>query len=508
MPLVSSSPGRTRFGRTRSRRGIAIILTALMLAMIIPMVGLAIDAGVMFAIRAKMSAAVDAAAIASAQALARGQTIADQRNTATSRAEAYYWANFPASSFQTKDGTVEVVVDESQLRTRTVQVTASVKAPVYFMRYLGWGTASSTPVVRVSGTASRRDVNVMMVIDRSGSLANAGACDDLEVASMSFVDMFANQRDRIGMVTFGGSYRVDYAPTQNFKDSPTLASQIDKLYPGGCNGGTGSAQALWKAYEQLVAINEPGALNVILFFTDGIPNAITGDWPVKTQVTTDSPTGTSHCYDWEHSKRYYDTGWNPSTEKYRGWIYGDSDSGVRLGIRGIDASTMPVSDDPGVVTAPIGHSGTAVSSSDDCYFRSSTTSFYKDIPYVLDTDLYGNSVFGWKTVDTYTSGPYAGKAKINTVANVNNAAINAVDNAALRVRQKELNSGIQVVIYCIGLGGAGEAEHEALRRIANTKDSTAWDSSAPEGLYEYAPSSSQLNQAFNRIASEMLRISK
>jgi hypothetical protein len=48
--------------------------------------------------------------------------------------------------------------------------------------------------------------------------------------------------------------------------------------------------------------------------------------------------------------------------------------------------------------------------------------------------------------------------------------VNAVDSAAQRIRNRTLNPGIAVTTYVVGLGGAGAAEHEILKRIANAKD--------------------------------------
>jgi hypothetical protein len=86
--------------------------------------------------------------------------------------------------------------------------------------------------------------------------------------------------------------------------------------------------------------------------------------------------------------------------------------------------------------------------------------------------------------------------------------VNAVDSAAQRIRNRTLNPGIAVTTYVVGLGGAGAAEHEILKRIANAKDSSSFDSSAPTGLYLFAPSAAQLGTAFAVIGSEILRLSK
>lgn len=484
----------------RGRKGFVIIFTALTLVFVVPMIGLAIDAGIMYAVKARLSLATDAAALGAARSLSVGQTLAAQESNATTRALWYFNANFPDGTMETTGKSVNVSVAESAYRTRTVTVSAEVTAPAYFMRFAGWGTPGKELKVRVVGQASRRDVNVMLVLDRSGSLANAGACDDVEAASIAFVNMFANGRDRLGMVSFGGSSRIDYSPTMSFKDSPSLTGLLSQLDPGGCVGATGSAQALWNGYQQLVNINEPGALNVIVYFTDGQPTALTADWPVRTAGST-----TSRCWDWGNNRAYDQWGWNPVNQKYRGYI-ATTTSGGLYGLANPTATSFPYSGTDAPVAIPIGFSGSAKSSSSDCYYRSSYTSVGNDIAYIPNTDSYGNSIFGLMSISTNSSGSYPGKPSM-TGANVEKAAINAVDNAAARMRQNALNPSINTVVYCIGLGGVGEADATLMRRISNDPDSPIFDANLPQGMYVYAPTVAQLNQAFMRIASEVLRFS-
>jgi Flp pilus assembly protein TadG len=482
----------------RRRKGLAIIITALMLTFVIPIVGLAIDAGVLYSVKAKLQSSVDASAMAAARSLSNGLTITEQEASAANRATAFFNANFPDNMMATGAKNISVSVAETSFRTRTVTVNGSVEAPVYFMRVLGFGNTT----VRALGKASRRDVNVMLVLDRSGSLQNAGACDDVENAATAFVNLFANQRDRLGLLTFGGSYKVDFAPSQTFKTGGgNMLSKLAAIHPGGCVGWTGSAQALWRTYEEIVAINEPGALNVILFFTDGHPNTITADW----RLDMDGADVT-RCYDWEHSKTYGQPGWNPTNLTYRGWSAGDDDLAQRSGVRTIDAPAIPVSSESNAVTIPNGYSGTPVAAGSDCWWRRNGSSdFWRDVAYIPDQDIYGNSIWGWKNVNTYSGGAYAGKAREDQNDNFKRAAINAVDNAAQRIRNRELHNGINVLVYALGLGGAGEAEHDLLRRIANDPDSMIYDSSSLEGTYVYAPTPADLNLAFVRIASEILR---
>jgi hypothetical protein len=93
--------------------------------------------------------------------------------------------------------------------------------------------------------------------------------------------------------------------------------------------------------------------------------------------------------------------------------------------------------------------------------------------------------------------------KISSETTVVNASINALDNAAQRIRA---DASLNVVIYSIGLGGAGEAEHELLRRVSNDLQSPIYDNTKPAGFYVYSPTPSQLGEAFAKVASEILRL--
>jgi hypothetical protein len=65
---------------------------------------------------------------------------------------------------------------------------------------------------------------------------------------------------------------------------------------------------------------------------------------------------------------------------------------------------MPVSEERVFVTNPVGQAGAAKSSSSDCRYRSNSQNVVYDIPYYPSEDLYGNSMFGYKAVQSYPSG--------------------------------------------------------------------------------------------------------
>jgi len=511
---------RTCKRKKEQERGVALLVTTLSMFLIIPTVGLAIDAGVLYAVRAKLSAAADAAALAAGRSLSVGLTLAEQEASAVARATAFFHANFPDGFFGSRNKQISVQVAETAYRTRTVTVDASVDAPTYFMRLLGFNSVT----VRARGRASRRDVNLILVLDRSGSMASSGACEPMKAAARQFVSQFANGRDRIGLITYGLTYLLAYPPQQNFKtSSPSLDQVISRIT---CSGGTGMAQALWQGYQQLVAINEPGALNLIVLFTDGLPNGITASFPIKkktdtrygygadgySSVTTQYSMEPSTCLDadgdrydrrpGQTTRTYGPPDWNPY------WNPADK-VGTLAGVQNATAST---GNTYGVMNSTAisltQHNETAISDSSGCRFASSTAYMRRDIAYIPDQDIYGNSTRGYTPVEVFPSGPYAGKIRPDKPSSIGKASRNAVDNAAQRIRDDDY---INPVIYTIGLGdptGSDPPDENLMRRLANDPASPIYDPTEPPGLYVFAPDRTQLNQAFARVASEILRLAQ
>jgi hypothetical protein len=125
----------------------------------------------------------------------------------------------------------------------------------------------------------------------------------------------------------------------------------------------------------------------------------------------------------------------------------------------------------------------------------------RDIAYMPDEDIYGNSTGGYIPVGTYSSGAYVGKKRVDRPRDFLSAAFNTADNLAKKARE---DTQFGVVFYTIGLG---DVDHVFLRRIANDPASPIYDSDIRDGLYINAPDNSKLKEAFTRIASEILRIS-
>ena len=141
-----------------------------------------------------------------------------------------------------------------------------------------WFNINSTTISAI-GTASRRDVVIMMVMDRSGSMNSNNGCANMRSAAKIFTGQFAAGRDMIGMVEFGDTAWIDSIPTTDFQtvlgytnNSGSGSGLIDTIV---CGDNTNTPEALSLGYNTLYQANLPGAFNILMFFTDGIPNSST-----------------------------------------------------------------------------------------------------------------------------------------------------------------------------------------------------------------------------------------
>jgi len=464
-----------RTGKNTGERGFVIEVWALMMFfIIIPMVGLAIDCGVLFFIKSKLQTAVDGAALGAARSLSRGQDIPSQETAATDTAKRYYHANFPTNWMGVSPVADPTVTwPAAPPATAIINVQGDVNAPTWFMHILGWNSVHLTVV----GQSTRRNVNVMLVLDRSGSLETAGNCVPLAVASTFFVQSFSNNRDRIGMVTFGTDYNVDFAPAYVFQTGLT-----NMLVSLNCTGWTNSAAAFSKAYKQLKALGDLNALNVILFFTDGDPNTITFG-------TADGGTGPLLPLKGGSSCK--------ATSGFSGTVGGNAD-----GIYKQTVATYPAPDvDQVLIDASGGNNG-------GCSFGGGINrTVANDVAYLPSVDVFGNSLntslIGGSPFPYFVS-TSSGKIQV-TSSNVTNAGINALDNAAQQARVDALANNIPFLCYTIGLGSVND---ELLRRLANDPAAGAHQTTYPDGIYVNSPDGAHLNSAFATIASDLLRISK
>ena len=142
--------------------GQVLIIVAVVLIVLIAVVGLAIDSGRAYGVKAKLNAAVDAASIAATKALSEGEDEARQT------AERYFYANFPdgymSSTPEFDPDDIEITVSSDG--NVVVNVPGMAEMPTTFMRILGYETQH----VSARAQVTRKAVYIAFVVDNTTSL--------------------------------------------------------------------------------------------------------------------------------------------------------------------------------------------------------------------------------------------------------------------------------------------------------------------------------------------------
>jgi len=600
--------------RRRQRQGgnVMIMFTMMLPFLLIPLVGLAIDATMLYSVKAKLQAAVDGGVLAAAQSLSAGLTTAEQQSAAELAADEFISANMHASpvvgggfwgannlndvncttdahgdlvptgngatlyaaGYGTATTCMSVVQDPNNAQ-RNVSVVAGVKVPLLFMRILGF----SSGVVSSRGTASRRDVVLEFVIDRSSSMT--GTLGVLIPAAQTFVEGFTAARDHLGLVVFGGSAIVAYplsdwgqlppvtGPDTHFRDTPDTAqapNMIDAIGDITIGTNTNTAEGLTLAYKELQKANLPGALNVIVLFTDGQPNGITANFNSSTGVgngtnnygTAGPVVNSTYCQNYSVAPN----AGLPGTvgKSMLGWF---AQWGGYVG-----ASNYPKYDtsvngiwslaqfDKTTQTSVVGwlQNGSealvsGASSSNPgykCDYQSGTNNVIKDLTQIPAADYWGDSTIGLNNVsagvgvgagtyhyaDYQQSSIWQGTGMCNEDANLGGvplilkgniphsnptatyqsnscqiglASWNAADMAAYTIHQDA--AGLRPMIYALGFEGNGGDDPAFMRRLANLSSSTVYNPGQPQGMYIQITTQADIGPALQSVLAEILRLS-
>lgn len=490
--------------KPRERGATLLLVTFVATFVLIPLIGICIDGAFIYLMKARLSAAVDAAALATGRSLNVGQSDSAQVTNAIQMGQLYFTANFPPMVITRNGQTVTIAgnatisVNETVAHVRTVSVTASANFPLFFLPILGY----PSQLVSATGQATRRDANIMLVLDRSGSMNNAaGSCGVLVASAQNFVNQFVDGRDRLGLVTFQNGANVDYSPTLYFKSSsPSLNQTLGTLI---CGGDTSTAQGLYLGYNQIQnAINQPGALNVLLLFTDGQPNTVVANFPIKTKA--DNRYGVQDT----SAITYTPQSSCQTTQPLTGAI-SDATTETATSFNDLNATgaTWAIFGTPSI---PISTSGSInpISNAQGCSFAYNVFNGRQDVAYIPTTDAYHNSTVGLIPLDYFPSGyQYSGQIRPDMPRTVRWAAFNAADSQAYKIRN---DTTYNPIVYTIGLQGNEPMAiyQDFMERMANDSRASNYDSTRPQGQFILANDTSQLSQAFQEVASQILRLSK
>jgi hypothetical protein len=186
------------------------------------------------------------------------------------------------------------------------------------------------------------------------------------------------------------------------------------------------------------------------------------------------------------------------------------------------AATVTGLNQTGITVAVLSSAGVPISSTanpttisaNGCAFSNSDWNYSmygrQDIVAIPTQDAYGNSTVdgGYMALDYFPSGyTYAGLIRPDMPRTARWASFNAADSMAQTIRN---DSTYTPVIYAIGLQGNEPMaiDQDFMERLANDVRASNYDSTKAQGQFILATSTAGLAQAFQQIASQILRLSK
>jgi Flp pilus assembly protein TadG len=418
----------------KSESGSVLIMIAVLIFTLLGFSALGMEGGRWFLVRAELSKSVDAGALAAAR------NIANPWATPQSIALAYANANFPAGFLGTPgsgsgSAAFTTTVDNA---TNKVTVTGNVSAMAILARIWGFNAIP----VSSQGTAQRRDVEIVLVLDRSGSMSGT-PMTDLKQAASIFIDQFAATQgtDKMALYSFATSVKMERAMGINYVTPMKTAINSSNFK---ADGYTNTEDAIDQTdgpqgfTDQSGTPGDKRIQQFMILFSDGWPTAFRNNFKTK-GVTYDACV---HL-DGDCSNGTPGLGndlWKPTGNEADRW--------------GIDPRTTG----PGV---SVGNTA--------CQGRSTPT-------------------VRWMIFDTYAVPGYTATATCIPQANLCAQVCNLVTGLCTLKAQELKNK--RITIYTIGLGT--DQNKALMKSIASSPD-----------LYYDSPSSDQLKSIFQRVAQDI-----
>jgi len=474
-----------------NEKGFALFYMAVFLTVLLIFVGLAVDTGRAYVVQAQLAKAVDGAALGAARMLNSGNPEQEAGNI--------YRANFPAGYMGTSSSTSPgasgffAMTTDAATGVNVVNVRATAVVPTTFMQLANFTELT----VHAQGEATRRMVDLSLVLDVSGSIGSKWPA--VRDASRAFVDGFAAAQDRVSLILYSDGARViDQMPAGRGFDKARVMADIPNTLPG---GSTAMVEGLYRGWDEIRSVpsGQQSGLRVIVLFTDGASNSVPGIYP----NTGSSNSRGLRTYDFP--KRLPDPDsqtWDSPT--IAGLYDTQNGSGVPNITTGVNYpwdSTSVHAQVPLLPTASF-HS----------YHRSGgmPTTF----PLVSNSLLVDGASQASRRPMRGT--PVGGKYPAQ-IFNINNAARNLVEIIANEARN-DASGDYKIRIYTIGMGNLvrlqlgtrPETSESMLMRIAN--DALSPDRiAAPaqlEGKYYYAETEAHVAAAFQALQNQIIRLTK
>jgi Flp pilus assembly protein TadG len=479
--------------RISDQRGFALIYIAITMVTLLLFTGLAIDSGRAYVVKAQLTKAVDGAALGAARMLNSG----DPKGEATK----IFKQNFPAGymgTVPTEDPTT--AGDFFALRTITasgvniVTVTATVTMPTSFMKLAN----QNEVIVSATGEATRRMVDLSLVLDVSSSIASKWPA--VRDAARTFIDSFDPIGDRLSLITYGnGAHVIDQMRASRGFAKATLINDVPQNLPG---GSTAMVEGLYRGWDELRSVprGTQSGLRVLVLFTDGASNSVPGFY--------DSATVAKGLRSYDFPKNLPDPDgqtWNNPTIQ---GLY-DTDTGVVGPTMGLTVSNW--NNDCSVANSCLtGAAAYLPLMSAHTHSRSSgiPTAFPLQSGTLRVNGVAQNSIRGLRNKNGGTNRYPA------EVFNINNAARNLLEIIADAARND--NGDYPIRIYTIGmgdlvqynLGTIPEKPEDILKRIANDARSPDRNLAQLEGKFYFAQTEADVSPAFQALQNQIIRLTK
>lgn len=203
----------------RSEKGSALPLVGLAFFVLFGTVGLAIDISRRELAQAKLSNSLDAAG------LAAGSTV--NTTNVTTEVNKYFYANYPAGFM---DGTITSLTAEVSENNTVITLTAAGRIPTAFGKIFG---IMSMPISAESEiTRSTKGMELVLVMDNTGSMDNNDKLEDMKSAATELVNILYGPDDTVDDLWVGV---VPFSQAVNI--GPSRTSWLNSSHYSGLNWG-------------------------------------------------------------------------------------------------------------------------------------------------------------------------------------------------------------------------------------------------------------------------------
>lgn len=183
----------------RHQSGVVAVAFGLMIPVIVGAVGISVDMAQAYLVKARLESALDAAALAAAA------TGSDDEGVIQDKVDAFMEANYPEGRIGSK-----VFVDVS-LNGDELTVSATARLTTSFVKVLGVESMDIEAQTIVQREV--RGLEVVMVLDNTGSMTTNNNIESLRTATQNFIEiLFESVEDpelvKVGLVPYSSSVNV------------------------------------------------------------------------------------------------------------------------------------------------------------------------------------------------------------------------------------------------------------------------------------------------------------